>query len=203
MCSWRETWFQWVYQSVDMDQRIQVSSKWPVQYNLMKEALGRIVQVTRFVAPFFNMVNMSIDAGWAVFSWFAWTNHFNFLKELKLGILRTLFHHVQNHLKIEGKLEKIVYEDNKTSTNRYWIVNHKGRRMVKDGEDWHRQLTNDKREKYLLYSFWRCTNYDKASLITVWNELEVSVVVIEYTSWVISVQPKLPPHLTVFYVFVH
>ena len=54
------------------------------------------------------------------------------LKEFSHGI-PSCFGHVQNYLEIEGNLKIILYEDRKNTKE--IIINHKGTRMVKDGED--------------------------------------------------------------------
>ena len=52
------------------------------------------------------------------------------------GILSS-FDHRQNFPQIEGTLKIILYKDRKTPE----IINHKGTRMVKDGEDLHELQT--------------------------------------------------------------
>ena len=54
------------------------------------------------------------------------------LKRLRHGILRHLDHR-QNYLEIEGNMKIILYKDRKNAKE--ITINHKGTRMVKDGED--------------------------------------------------------------------
>ena len=73
------------------------------------------------------------------------------------GILSYFEHRRRNYREMEGNLKIILYKDRRTSE---MIINHKGTRMVKDGEDWKGLQTTKLKNRGLTFRTvqpWLCS----------------------------------------------